>query len=217
MQVLPRLPPGASVLGSLCGIQQRPTNLLWTHQMKSGDFHRPPEERGGGTCLAASREDLLHPAAEQAGGPAHPGNERMAYHRLAHGKLAEHFYLKALSLCNSPLAFDEETLYYVKVYLVLGDIIYDLKGREKDISEDSIILTLTPHCKIQPKSRRLLLEACPGCQPALSNSFLESRATVHLHITQEGWGAASVLPSASQTGKPQHRTGAVGRGPSQPD
>lgn len=59
----------------------------------------------------------------------------MAYHRLAalhqrlgHGELAEHFYLKALSLCSSPLEFDEETLYYVKVYLVLGDIIfYDLK------------------------------------------------------------------------------------------
>ncbi|GAB5570983.1 SH3 domain and tetratricopeptide repeat-containing protein 1 isoform X3 [Prionailurus iriomotensis] len=63
-------------------------------------------------------------------------NERVAYHRLAalhhrlgHGELAEHFYLKALSLCSSPLQFAEETLYYVKVYLVLGDIIfYDLKG-----------------------------------------------------------------------------------------
>ncbi|XP_049742647.1 SH3 domain and tetratricopeptide repeat-containing protein 1 isoform X2 [Elephas maximus indicus] len=62
-------------------------------------------------------------------------NERVAYHRLAalhhrlgHGELAEHFYLKALSLCSSPLEFDEETLYYVKVYLVLGDIIfYELK------------------------------------------------------------------------------------------
>ncbi|XP_033075351.1 SH3 domain and tetratricopeptide repeat-containing protein 1-like [Trachypithecus francoisi] len=27
----------------------------------------------GGACLAASREDLLHPAAERAGGPVHPG------------------------------------------------------------------------------------------------------------------------------------------------
>ncbi|XP_053778909.1 SH3 domain and tetratricopeptide repeat-containing protein 1 isoform X1 [Desmodus rotundus] len=58
-------------------------------------------------------------------------NERVAYHRLAalhhrlgHGELAEHFYLKALSLCRSPLEFDEETLYYVKVYLALGDIIF---------------------------------------------------------------------------------------------
>ncbi|XP_027748075.1 SH3 domain and tetratricopeptide repeat-containing protein 1 isoform X3 [Empidonax traillii] len=62
-------------------------------------------------------------------------NERIAYHRLAaihhhlgHCELAEHFYLKALSLCSSPLEFEEETLYYVKVYLTLGDIIfYDLK------------------------------------------------------------------------------------------
>ncbi|XP_036136668.1 SH3 domain and tetratricopeptide repeat-containing protein 1 [Molossus molossus] len=62
-------------------------------------------------------------------------NERVAYHRLAglhhrlgHGELAEHFYLKALSLCSSPLEFAEETLYYVRVYLALGDIIfYDLK------------------------------------------------------------------------------------------
>lgn len=64
-------------------------------------------------------------------------NERIAYHRLAaihhhlgHCELAEHFYLKALSLCSSPLEFEEETLYYVKVYSVLGDIIfYDLKVR----------------------------------------------------------------------------------------
>ncbi|XP_030047010.1 SH3 domain and tetratricopeptide repeat-containing protein 1 isoform X2 [Microcaecilia unicolor] len=62
-------------------------------------------------------------------------NERVAYHRLAgiyhhlgQCELAEHFYLKALSLCSSPLEFDEEAVYYVKVYLTLGDIIfYDLK------------------------------------------------------------------------------------------
>lgn len=55
----------------------------------------------------------------------------MAYHRLAalhhrlgEGELAEHFYLKALSLCRSPLEFDEETLYYVRVYLALGDITF---------------------------------------------------------------------------------------------
>ncbi|ELR45274.1 SH3 domain and tetratricopeptide repeats-containing protein 1, partial [Bos mutus] len=62
-------------------------------------------------------------------------SQRVACHRLAalhqrlgHGELAEHFYLKALSLCTSPLEFDEETLYYVKVYLALGNIIfYDLK------------------------------------------------------------------------------------------
>lgn len=61
----------------------------------------------------------------------------MAYHRLAslyhcldQYELAEHHYLKALSLCPAPLQFEEETLYYVRVYQTLGDIIfYDLKVR----------------------------------------------------------------------------------------
>lgn len=83
---------------------------------------QPPPTRG------ASRAPLPASAGRRL-------NERVAYHRLAalhhrlgHGELAEHFYLKALSLCTSPLEFDEETLYYVKVYLALGDIIfYDLK------------------------------------------------------------------------------------------
>ncbi|XP_059211113.1 SH3 domain and tetratricopeptide repeat-containing protein 1 [Centropristis striata] len=62
-------------------------------------------------------------------------NERVAYHRLAslfhcldQYELAEHYYLKTLTLCPTPLLFDEETLYYVRVYQTLGDIIfYDLK------------------------------------------------------------------------------------------
>ncbi|XP_059932700.1 SH3 domain and tetratricopeptide repeat-containing protein 1 [Gadus macrocephalus] len=62
-------------------------------------------------------------------------SERVAYHRLAtiyqhlgQWELAEHHYLKALALCPAPLQFDEETLYYARVYQTLGDIIfYDLK------------------------------------------------------------------------------------------
>lgn len=42
--------------------------------------------------------------------------------------MAEHHFLKALSLCPSPLQYDEEALYYVRVYQTLGDIIfYDVK------------------------------------------------------------------------------------------
>uniref|UniRef100_A0A3B5BCB0 SH3 domain and tetratricopeptide repeats 1 n=1 Tax=Stegastes partitus TaxID=144197 RepID=A0A3B5BCB0_9TELE len=65
-------------------------------------------------------------------------NERVAYHRLAslyhfleQHELAEHYYLKTLTLCPTPLQFDEETLYYVRVYQTLGDILfYDLKVRD---------------------------------------------------------------------------------------
>ncbi|XP_073691889.1 SH3 domain and tetratricopeptide repeat-containing protein 1 isoform X2 [Garra rufa] len=62
-------------------------------------------------------------------------NERVAFHRLAtlyhclgQFEMAEHHFLKALSLCPSPLQYDEEALYYVRVYKTLGDIIfYDVK------------------------------------------------------------------------------------------
>ncbi|XP_067293026.1 SH3 domain and tetratricopeptide repeat-containing protein 1 isoform X3 [Pseudorasbora parva] len=62
-------------------------------------------------------------------------NERVAFHRLAtlyhclgQFEMAEHHFLKALSMCPSPLQYDEEALYYVRVYQTLGDIIfYDVK------------------------------------------------------------------------------------------
>ncbi|XP_036968163.1 SH3 domain and tetratricopeptide repeat-containing protein 1 isoform X2 [Acanthopagrus latus] len=62
-------------------------------------------------------------------------NERVVYHRLAslyhcldQYELAEHYYLKTLTVCPTPLLFDEETLYYVRVYQTLGDIMfYNLK------------------------------------------------------------------------------------------
>lgn len=93
-------------------------------------------------------------------------NERVAYHRLAtlhhrlgHGELAEHFFLKALSLCNSPLEFDEETLYYVKVYLVLGDIIfYDLKVGKKGLHLGSS--PCSPECEVC---------TCSHCHPAMAS------------------------------------------------
>lgn len=67
------LPGPRSVLlsGWLCfqGLQVR----AGLHQAQSGDLHRPAEEGKGGARLAAGREDLLHPPAERAGGPLHPG------------------------------------------------------------------------------------------------------------------------------------------------
>ncbi|KAG8508678.1 SH3 domain and tetratricopeptide repeat-containing protein 1, partial [Galemys pyrenaicus] len=87
--------------------------------------------------LEAPREGLefAHVALALSVALGYRLNERVACHRLAElhqrlgqAELAEHFYLKALSLCRSPLEFEEETLYYVRVYLALGDVVfYDLK------------------------------------------------------------------------------------------
>lgn len=98
-------------------------------------FAAPPRPTGSRHSKAPA---VPHDVSPRMPHPVLPGNqlnERVACHRLAglhhrlgHGEMAEHFYLKALALCSSPLEFDEETLYYVKVYLALGDIIfYDLK------------------------------------------------------------------------------------------
>ncbi|XP_041443694.1 SH3 domain and tetratricopeptide repeat-containing protein 1 isoform X1 [Xenopus laevis] len=85
-----------------------------------------------------SYEDVLEPAKralELSVSLGNQLNERVSYHRLAgiyrhlgQSELAEHFYLKALSLCPSPMELEEEAVYYMKVYYILGDIIfYDLK------------------------------------------------------------------------------------------
>ncbi|KAK2115395.1 SH3 domain and tetratricopeptide repeat-containing protein 1 [Saguinus oedipus] len=130
-------------------------------------------------------------------------NERVAYHRLAalhhrlgHGELAEHFYLKALSLCNSPLEFDEETLYYVKVYLVLGDIIfYDLKRRP--VSPTEVPLEL-------PQGSCLSNAAPSSCvgdaEPWAQRDGSESRAGWGLEGWQRGGGKQASLSTASEMG-----------------
>ncbi|KAJ8269762.1 hypothetical protein COCON_G00123690 [Conger conger] len=79
--------------------------------------------------------EFAQAALELSAGLGDRLNERVAFHRLAtvyhclgQYELAEHHFLKALALCPSPLQFDEEALYYVRVYQTLGDIIfYDLK------------------------------------------------------------------------------------------
>lgn len=96
---------------------------------------RPPNPRGPQAFEGPAAPYSVSPCGPRPVPPGDRLNQRVACHRLAglhrrlgHGEMAEHFYLKALALCSSPLEFDEETLYYVKVYLALGDIIfYDLK------------------------------------------------------------------------------------------
>uniref|UniRef100_A0A8C7ZXE2 SH3 domain and tetratricopeptide repeats 1 n=1 Tax=Oryzias sinensis TaxID=183150 RepID=A0A8C7ZXE2_9TELE len=79
----------------------------------------------------AEAVEFAHTAVDISASAGERLNERVAYHRLAlvyqhleQSELSEHYYLKALALCPSPLQFDEETLYYVRVYQTLGDIIF---------------------------------------------------------------------------------------------
>uniref|UniRef100_A0A3P9MDM6 SH3 domain and tetratricopeptide repeats 1 n=1 Tax=Oryzias latipes TaxID=8090 RepID=A0A3P9MDM6_ORYLA len=79
----------------------------------------------------AEAVEFAHTAVDISASAGERLNERVAYHRLAfvyqhleQSELSEHYYLKALALCPSPLQFDEETLYYVRVYQTLGDITF---------------------------------------------------------------------------------------------
>uniref|UniRef100_I3J7R2 SH3 domain and tetratricopeptide repeats 1 n=1 Tax=Oreochromis niloticus TaxID=8128 RepID=I3J7R2_ORENI len=88
-------------------------------------------------CLKLYGEavEFAHIAADISKSLGERLNERVAYHRLGslyhclkQYELAEHYYLKTLTLCPTPLQFDEEPLYYVRLYQTLGDIIFtDLK------------------------------------------------------------------------------------------
>uniref|UniRef100_A0A3P8PTJ4 SH3 domain-containing protein n=1 Tax=Astatotilapia calliptera TaxID=8154 RepID=A0A3P8PTJ4_ASTCA len=88
-------------------------------------------------CLKLYGEavEFAHIAADISKSLGERLNERVACHRLGslyhclkQCELAEHYYLKTLTLCPTPLQFDEEPLYYVRLYQTLGDIIFtDLK------------------------------------------------------------------------------------------
>ncbi|KAI5609536.1 SH3 domain and tetratricopeptide repeat-containing protein 1 isoform X1 [Silurus asotus] len=112
--------PIAVKTSSIC-CQLRLCNKLAELLLQLGEYKEAVEYAQTALEISVSMADRL--------------NERVAFHRLAtlyhclsQFELAEHHFLKALSLCPSPLQFDEEALYYVKVYQTLGDIIfYDLK------------------------------------------------------------------------------------------
>ncbi|KAM9501120.1 SH3 domain and tetratricopeptide repeat-containing protein 1 isoform 2-T2 [Clarias gariepinus] len=120
-------------------------------------------------------------------------NERVAFHRLAtlyhclgQFELAEHHFLKALSLCPSPLQFDEEALYYVKVYQTLGDIIfYDLK----DPFDAAGYYHLALAAAMDLGNKKSQLELCTRLATIYHNFLMNRELSLHFYQRARGFAA----------------------------
>ncbi|XP_076828624.1 SH3 domain and tetratricopeptide repeat-containing protein 1 isoform X2 [Brachyhypopomus gauderio] len=112
-------------------------------------------------------------------------NERVAFHRLAtlyhclsQFEMAEHHFLKALSLCPSPLQFDEEALYYVRVYQTLGDIIfYDLK----DPFDAAGYYHLALAAAMDLSNKKSQLELCTRLATIYHNFLMDRELSLHFY------------------------------------
>ncbi|XP_075457088.1 SH3 domain and tetratricopeptide repeat-containing protein 2 isoform X3 [Ascaphus truei] len=92
-----------------------------------------------------------------------PLHELVAFHRLAgvyHSlqvyEVAEYCYLKALSLCSSPMQHVAEAGYYLKVYWRLGDIAL-LKRKDADDAATYLLLALAAAIEVGNKEHQLEL------------------------------------------------------------
>uniref|UniRef100_A0A8D3E2X6 SH3 domain-containing protein n=1 Tax=Scophthalmus maximus TaxID=52904 RepID=A0A8D3E2X6_SCOMX len=120
-------------------------------------------------------------------------NERVAYHRLAslyhclkQYELAEHYYLKTLTQCPTPLQFDEETLYYVKVYRALGDILfYDLK----DPFDAAGYYHLALAAAMDLGNKRSQLELCTRLATIYHNFLIDRELSLFFYQTARGLAA----------------------------
>ncbi|XP_070710422.1 SH3 domain and tetratricopeptide repeat-containing protein 1 [Pempheris klunzingeri] len=120
-------------------------------------------------------------------------NERVAYHRLAslyhyldQYELAEHYYLKALTLCPTPLLFDEETLYYVRVYQTLGDIIfYDLK----DPFDAAGYYHLALAAAMDLGNKRCQLQLCTRLATIYHNFLIDRELSLFFYQKARGFAA----------------------------
>ncbi|KAI5104223.1 SH3 domain and tetratricopeptide repeat-containing protein 1 isoform X1 [Silurus meridionalis] len=120
-------------------------------------------------------------------------NERVAFHRLAtlyhclsQFELAEHHFLKALSLCPSPLQFDEEALYYVKVYQTLGDIIfYDLK----DPFDAAGYYHLALAAAMDLGNKKSQLELCTRLATIYHNFLMDRELSLHFYQRARAFAA----------------------------
>ncbi|XP_035531259.1 SH3 domain and tetratricopeptide repeat-containing protein 1 [Morone saxatilis] len=120
-------------------------------------------------------------------------NERVAYHRLAslyhcldQYELAEHYYLKTLTLCPTPLLFDEETLYYVRVYQTLGDIIfYDMK----DPFDAAGYYHLALAAAIELGNKRSQLQLCTRLATIYHNFLINRELSLFFYQKARGFAA----------------------------
>lgn len=142
-------------------------------------------------------------------------NERVAYHRLAslyHSlqqfELAEHFYLKTLALCPTPLQFEEETLYYVRVYQTLGDIIfYDLK----DPFDASSYYHLALAAALDLGNKKSQLQLCTRLATIYHNFLIDRERSLFFYQKARGLAAElnirriNISPDQQHSTTPQHK------------
>ncbi|XP_060730612.1 SH3 domain and tetratricopeptide repeat-containing protein 1 isoform X3 [Tachysurus vachellii] len=120
-------------------------------------------------------------------------NVRVAFHRLAtlyhclsQFELAEHHFLKALSLCPSPMQFDEEALYYVKVYQTLGDIIFhDLK----DPFDAAGYYHLALAAAMDLGNKKSQLELCTRLATIYHNFLMDRELSLHFYQRARAFAA----------------------------
>nr|XP_043877983.1 SH3 domain and tetratricopeptide repeat-containing protein 1 isoform X1 [Solea senegalensis] len=143
-------------------------------------------------------------------------NERVAYHRLAslyhcleQYELAEHFYLKTLSHCPTPLQFDEETLYYVRVYQALGDIIfYDLK----DPFDAAGYYHLALAAAMDLGNKRSQLQLCTRLATIYHNFLIDRELSLFFYQKARGFAAElnvrriDISPDQHYNSMPQYKT-----------
>ncbi|XP_070786077.1 SH3 domain and tetratricopeptide repeat-containing protein 1 [Enoplosus armatus] len=143
-------------------------------------------------------------------------NERVAYHRLAslyhcldQYELAEHYYLKTLTLCPTPLLFDEETLYYVRVYQTLGDIIfYDLK----DPFDAAGYYHLALAAAMDLGNKRSQLQLCTRLATIYHNFLIDRELSLFFYQKARGFAAElnvrriNISPDQQYSSTSQYKT-----------
>ncbi|XP_062850286.1 SH3 domain and tetratricopeptide repeat-containing protein 1 isoform X2 [Trichomycterus rosablanca] len=146
-------------------------------------------------------------------------NERVAFHRLAtlyhclsQFELAEHHFLKALSLCPSLLEFDEEALYYVRVYKTLGDIIfYDLK----DPFDAAGYYHLALAAAMDLGNKKSQLELCTRLATIYHNFLMDRELSLYFYQRARAFAAdlnirrVNLAPDQSFRTTSQYRTTAI--------